>query len=60
MGLVPVVGEDMNSLLHWLYSQGLTNTADVFDQSLDQALPGATTIDQGLALAQATSRRHRR
>jgi hypothetical protein len=56
MGLVPAIGQDMDSLLKWLYSAGLTDTAAVFDQPPDQALPGAATIGQGLALAQATSR----
>lgn len=56
LGLQPEVGEDMGSLLQWLNSHGLTNTAGVFDRPPDQAIPGAALVDRGVALAQATSR----
>jgi len=56
LGLRPALGGDLGGLLHWLNSHGLTNTAGVFDQPSDQALPGASIVDKGVALAQATSR----
>jgi hypothetical protein len=56
LGLRPSIGEDMDSLLHWLNTNRMTDTAAVLDRPQDQALPGAAVIGQEIALALATSR----
>lgn len=56
LGLRPSIGEDMDSLLHWLNTNRMTDTAAVLDRPQDQALPGAAVIGRPMALALATSR----
>ena len=56
LGLRPSIGDDMDSLLHWLNVNRMTDTAVVLDQPQNQALPGAAIIGQAVALALATSR----
>lgn len=55
-GLRPRLGYDLPTLFTWLEDKGLTDTGKVFDRPLDDCLPGADALGDGVALAQATSR----
>ena len=57
LGLRPKLDHDLPTLLDWLSEQGLTNTADIFDnQPVNGFLPGADVLGERIALAQPTNR----